>query len=68
MIEDIVESTLSGKSIIGVFFSLKLIWCESKLPSDDRYFEIFASVYYMGFFSCKALNKNLVIIIFDFSI
>lgn len=37
MDRDIVGDTLSEESIIGVFFSLKLIWYESNIPSNNKY-------------------------------
>ncbi len=65
---DTVGGTSSRESVIGVFFSLKLIWCESNVPSDNRYFYISAFVHYVGSSSCKALNRDLAIVVLDFSI
>lgn len=37
MDRDIVEDTLFGESIIGVFFSLKLIQYKSNISFDNKY-------------------------------
>ena len=72
MIESMRRGTIRGisfgESIIGVFISLKLIWYESNVPSDNRYSWISVSVHYMDFSSCKTLNKDLAIVVLDFSI
>lgn len=65
---DIVGSTSSRESVIRVFFSLKLIWYELNVSSNNRYSWISASVHCVGFSSCKAFNRNLAIVILDFSI
>ena len=65
---DTVGGTSSGKSLIRVFFSLKLIWCKSNVPSHNRYSWISAFVYCVDLFSCKTLNRDLAIVVLDFSI
>ena len=65
---DTVRGTSSGESVIGVFFSLKLIQCKSNTTSDNRYSLISASVHCVGSSSCKTLNRDLAIVVFDFSI
>lgn len=65
---NIVGDTLSGESIIRVFFSLKLIQYKSNISFDNKYFWIFIFIYYMTFSFYKALNRNLTIVVLDFSI
>lgn len=65
---DKVGGTSSGESVIGVFFTLKLIRSESNVPSDNRYFLISTSVHCVGSSSCKALNRDLAIVVLDISI
>lgn len=65
---DIVEDIWSKKSVIGVFFILKLIWCKLNMPFNNRYSWIFEFVHYVGFFSCRALKRAFVIVVLDFSI
>ena len=65
---DTVEGISFGERVIGVFFSLKLIWCKSNVSSNNRYSWIFTSVYCVSSSFCKALNRDLAIVVLDFSI
>lgn len=64
---DILRDTLFGKSIIRVFFTLKLIQYKLNVPSDNRYSWISVFVYWISSSSYKVLNTDLAIIVFDFS-
>lgn len=72
MIEDIskeiIRDILSRKSVIRVFVGLKLMWCKSNMFFNNKYSWISASVYYMDFSSYKVLNRDLFIVVLNFSI
>lgn len=66
--KSIVAGIMSEDNAIRVFFSLKLTQYNLNVPFVDRYSWISASVYCVGFSSYKALNRDLAMVSFDFSI